>query len=336
MKKGLSQVLAQGSVTIATDDLDELGTLLALLEVDFGRTAGAKRKGTNGDLETPPTVLRNSTSAQSDSSPTASSPAAVTSMTSCGPRASKLVAFNSSSPPPSRVDLSVSTLISTSGTLDWLVNPIQLSHASAGTHKITSPAKELTKSSISDPTASSPTSAGTSRTSCDPSSSTLVTFNSSSPPLSLVDPGPPAGPILIGTSAKLVRGTFEAVLAQQMAAEKAEEEVVEEEMGGKKRSKRCGLCDHCTRMDCGVCKHCKKMTKFGGNGKSKQACLERKCDSTPLSHASAGTVYKIESPAEELTRVTKSPITCFFCGLEMPSGTDQNLYLQHLEVNCSN
>merc|ERR1719341_1929030 len=185
-------------------------------------------------------------------------------MTSCGPRASKLVAFNSSSPPsslvgprPSRVDLSVSTLISTSGTLDWLVNPIPLSHASAGTHKITSPAKELTKSSISDPTASSPTSAGTSRTSCDPSSSTLVTFNSSSPPSSLVDPGPPAGPILIGTSAKLVRGTFEAVLA-----ENAEEEVGEE-MGGKKRSKKCGLCDHCTRMDCGVCKHCKKMTKFG-------------------------------------------------------------------------
>ena len=90
-------MLAQGSVTIATDDLDELGTLLALLEVDFGRTAGAKRKGTNGDLETPPTVLRNSTSAQSDSST-----AAATSMTSCDPRASKLVAFNSSSPPPKR------------------------------------------------------------------------------------------------------------------------------------------------------------------------------------------------------------------------------------------
>ena len=50
-------MLSQGSVTIATPDLVELGTLLALLEVDFGRAAGVKRKGTNGDLETPPTQL---------------------------------------------------------------------------------------------------------------------------------------------------------------------------------------------------------------------------------------------------------------------------------------
>merc|ERR1719370_853945 len=64
----------------------------------------------------------------------------------------------------------------------------------------------------------------------------------------------------------LARGTFEAVFAEQMAAERAEEEAAEGK-GGKKRSKRCGLC-----------KHCKNMTKFGGNGKSKQACQERKCE----------------------------------------------------------
>merc|ERR1719278_1811133 len=75
----------------------------------------------------------------------------------------------------------------------------------------------------------------------------------------------------------LVRNTFDAIFAEQMAAEKAAEEDGEGK-GGKKRSKRCGLCDHCMRVDCGVCKHCKNMTKFGGNGKSKQACMERKCE----------------------------------------------------------
>jgi len=40
----LGQVLSQGSVTIASEALTNLGTLLALLEVDIGRTTGVKRK----------------------------------------------------------------------------------------------------------------------------------------------------------------------------------------------------------------------------------------------------------------------------------------------------
>ena len=59
----LVQVVAQGNVTIAADDLDELGALLALLEVDFGRAAGVKRKAI-GDLETPPVVSENSMSCE--------------------------------------------------------------------------------------------------------------------------------------------------------------------------------------------------------------------------------------------------------------------------------
>ena len=31
------------------------------------------------------------------------------------------------------------------------------------------------------------------------------------------------------------------------------------------------------RPDCGKCVGCKGMTKFGGNGKAKQACTNRKC-----------------------------------------------------------
>ena len=29
--------------------------------------------------------------------------------------------------------------------------------------------------------------------------------------------------------------------------------------------------------DCGECKHCKDMLKFGGSGRSKQACVQRRC-----------------------------------------------------------
>ena len=64
------------------------------------------------------------------------------------------------------------------------------------------------------------------------------------------------------------------MVSVQMAQEKAENEV----KISKARSKRCGMCDQCMRGDCGVCNHCKDMTKFGGSGKSKQACKERKCN----------------------------------------------------------
>jgi len=75
------------------------------------------------------------------------------------------------------------------------------------------------------------------------------------------------------TVTPLVRGVFDAVFSEQMAQEKAENEG----KVSKARSKRCGMCDQCMRGDCGVCNHCKDMTKFGGSGKSKQACKERKC-----------------------------------------------------------
>ena len=64
-------------------------------------------------------------------------------------------------------------------------------------------------------------------------------------------------------------------MSEQMAQEKAENEG----KISKARSKRCGMCDQCMRGDCVVCIHCKDMTKFGGSGKSKQACKERKCNS---------------------------------------------------------
>ena len=89
----------------------------------------------------------------------------------------------------------------------------------------------------------------------------------------------------------LVRGVFDAIFAEQMA-----DEAEGEKKGGKKRSKRCGMCDHCLRKECGVCKNCKNMTKFGGNGKAKQACEQRKCE-------------KVETPEDEAEEEVEEPET---------------------------
>ncbi len=45
---------------------------------------------------------------------------------------------------------------------------------------------------------------------------------------------------------------------------------------GQKRS-RCGHCARCQRDNCGQCKYCKDMPQYGGSGKKRQCCIERKC-----------------------------------------------------------
>lgn len=42
------------------------------------------------------------------------------------------------------------------------------------------------------------------------------------------------------------------------------------------RRKRCGVCEVCQQADCGKCKSCKDMVKFGGTGRKKQCCEERR------------------------------------------------------------
>ena len=73
------------------------------------------------------------------------------------------------------------------------------------------------------------------------------------------------------TVTPLVRDVFEAVFGDQMKGGD------EGKKAGKARSTRCGVCEQCMRSDCGQCRNCKDMTKFGGTGRSKQACSERKC-----------------------------------------------------------
>jgi len=102
------------------------------------------------------------------------------------------------------------------------------------------------------------------------------------------------------TVTPLVREVFDAVFAEQMRAEKD----AGEGKGGKKRARRCGVCEACMRSDCGKCNHCKDMTKFGGSGKSKQACILRKCPNMEVQDEGEDSMSEGE-PEESLE---KSPV----------------------------
>ena len=49
----------------------------------------------------------------------------------------------------------------------------------------------------------------------------------------------------------------------------------------KSKTKRCGTCQGCTNKNCRKCGPCLQMKKYGGSGKLKQACINRKC-SNPI------------------------------------------------------
>ena len=45
----------------------------------------------------------------------------------------------------------------------------------------------------------------------------------------------------------------------------------------RKRSQRCGECIPCKSKDCQKCSACQDMVKYGGPGKKKQCCINRRC-----------------------------------------------------------
>lgn len=80
------------------------------------------------------------------------------------------------------------------------------------------------------------------------------------------------------TTTPLVRNLFESFFSDQIepGSESGKED---------KRSLRCGVCDCCQRPDCGVCKFCRDMVKFGGSGRAKQCCIERRCPNRMVAQA---------------------------------------------------
>ena len=82
----------------------------------------------------------------------------------------------------------------------------------------------------------------------------------------------------------------------------------EEGKESKTRKNRCGICNQCTRSDCGVCKHCKDMTKFGGTGRSKQACVERKCPNMAVKGQEEDSSSETEDTSAPEKSPTKTPV----------------------------
>lgn len=70
------------------------------------------------------------------------------------------------------------------------------------------------------------------------------------------------------TTTPLVRKTFERFFLNQL--DETDHELV-------LRRKRCGICEACQLPDCGECIACRAMAKFGGQGRSKKACVRRFC-----------------------------------------------------------
>ncbi|KOX77963.1 DNA (cytosine-5)-methyltransferase PliMCI [Melipona quadrifasciata] len=80
------------------------------------------------------------------------------------------------------------------------------------------------------------------------------------------------------TTTKLVNNMFETFFSDQIAKNN------DKEISGPKRH-RCGVCETCQQPDCGVCISCKDMIKFGGSGRSKQACNRRRCPNMAIQEA---------------------------------------------------
>ncbi|CAL1530549.1 unnamed protein product [Lymnaea stagnalis] len=99
------------------------------------------------------------------------------------------------------------------------------------------------------------------------------------------------------TVTPLVRGIFDSIFQGQ----------IDEEVSKTKRQ-RCGICEVCQQPDCGKCTACKDMTKFGGSGKAKQACKERRCPNMAIKSAEDDDLEEeaeIEKEEKSLAAVTR-------------------------------
>nr|XP_022900238.1 DNA (cytosine-5)-methyltransferase PliMCI-like [Onthophagus taurus] len=98
------------------------------------------------------------------------------------------------------------------------------------------------------------------------------------------------------TTTALVRDVFETFFAEQ----------IDKGTGEKgPRKKRCGICEACQSSDCGKCVFCRSMLKFGGSGKSKQACKTRRCPNMAIQDAAAESENEDDDIDEDTVEDTK-------------------------------
>ncbi|KAM4889230.1 DNA (cytosine-5)-methyltransferase 1 [Thomomys bottae] len=105
-----------------------------------------------------------------------------------------------------------------------------------------------------------------------------VSSRSMKPPAKDKDKGPTKA-----TTTKLVYQIFDTFFAEQI--EKDERADREDKENNSTQRRRCGVCEVCQQPECGVCRACKDMVKFGGSGRSKQACVQRRCPNLAMKEA---------------------------------------------------
>uniref|UniRef100_A0A8C3AVR0 DNA (cytosine-5)-methyltransferase n=1 Tax=Cyclopterus lumpus TaxID=8103 RepID=A0A8C3AVR0_CYCLU len=99
------------------------------------------------------------------------------------------------------------------------------------------------------------------------------------------------------TTTTLVYQIFDTFFSDQI-------EQSDKDAAGAKRQ-RCGVCEVCQSPDCGKCPACKDMIKFGGGGKSKQACKQRRCPNLAVKEAEDDEIVVEEDvPVEKAKKVS--------------------------------
>ncbi|OXU20811.1 hypothetical protein TSAR_006495 [Trichomalopsis sarcophagae] len=79
------------------------------------------------------------------------------------------------------------------------------------------------------------------------------------------------------TATQLVNNVFDSFFPDQLANNNTDTVAL--------KRRRCGVCEPCQQPDCGACSACKSMIKFGGPGRSKQACVKRRCPNMEIQEA---------------------------------------------------
>lgn len=93
----------------------------------------------------------------------------------------------------------------------------------------------------------------------------------------------------------LVQEVFESFFPEQL--DKSKELTI--------RRKRCGVCEACQLPDCGKCTKCLAMAKFGGSGRVKQACLQRRCPNMAIQDAEDSDSEEQENSEEQSVEYRK-------------------------------
>uniref|UniRef100_S4RAY1 DNA (cytosine-5-)-methyltransferase 1 n=1 Tax=Petromyzon marinus TaxID=7757 RepID=S4RAY1_PETMA len=115
-------------------------------------------------------------------------------------------------------------------------------------------------------------------------------------------------PTKIAKDAKGPSKATTTLLVRQIFDEFFDEQIEQRDKENVIKRRRCGVCEVCQQQDCGKCSTCKVMPKFGGIGRFKQACMNRKCPNMAVKEAEEDENFE-ESDSEEVNKIHQKKVT---------------------------